>query len=112
KYKPTIAVRDEIIDDMLYRITKEAFQHYLKYEEENNEQMAAHLAGLQKKKDEGAELSEMESAILKNNSRPTETSTWPKYFKNMTSRFFKEEYVENPDALKKFLLENREYMHT
>jgi hypothetical protein len=112
KYRPTIAVRDELVDDMLYRITKEAFQHFLKYEEENNKQMAAFLAGLQKKKDEGATLSEMEATILKNNSRPIEILTWPQYFKNVSSRFFKEEYVENPDALKQFLQENREYMYT
>ena len=111
KYKQTIAIRDEVIDDMLYRITKEAFQHYLKYEEENNMQMAAHLARLQKKKDEGANLSEMESAILKANSRPMETSTWPKYFRMMASSFFKEEYIENPDGLKAFLLNNREYLY-
>ena len=112
KYKPTIAVRDEVIDDMLYRINNEAFQHYLKYEEENNSQMAAHLAKLKKKKEEGATLTEMESAILKANSRPVETTTWPKYFRSMTSLFFKEEYVDNPDALRDFLLKNREYMYS
>lgn len=112
KYKPTIAVRDEVIDDILYRISKEAFDHYLKYEEENNKQMALHIATLQKKKDDGGAMSEMELAILKNNTTPVEPSTWPKYFRMMASSFFKEEYVENPDALKAFLQNNREYMHT
>lgn len=41
-----------------------------------------------------------------------EPSTWPKYFRSMTSMFFKEEYVENPDALKAFLVQNREYMYS
>ena len=112
KYRQTIAIRDEVIDDMLYRISEEAFRHYLKYEEENNKQMAAHVAGLQKKKDEGTTLSEMESAILKANSAPREVSTWAKYFRSMTSTFYKEEYAANPDALKVFLQENREYMYT
>ncbi|MGV3528079.1 MAG: hypothetical protein ACO1OO_04220 [Flavisolibacter sp.] len=112
KYRPTIAIRDEIIDDMLYRITKEAFQHYLAYEEENKKQIALHVSKLQKKKDEGAELSELEGAILKNNSRPAAVTTWPNYFRSVTSRFFKDEYVENPAALEQFLRENREYMHS
>ena len=54
----------------------------------------------------------MESAILKANSAPREVSTWAKYFRSMTSTFYKEEYAANPDALKAFLQENREYMYT
>ena len=54
----------------------------------------------------------MESAILKANSRPMEITTWPKYFRSMTSLFFKEEYLDKPDALKEFLLKNREYMYS
>ena len=74
--------------------------------------MAVHLAKLKKKKDEGATLTEMELAILKANSRPMEITTWPKYFRSMTSLFFKEEYLDKPDALKEFLLKNREYMYS
>lgn len=111
KYRQTIPVRDEIVNDMLYRITKEVYQHYLKYEEETNKGIAEAIAKVKKKKEEGAVLSENEAAFLNANTRTSEPSTWAKYIRTMASQFFKEEYVENPNALKEFLEANREYMY-
>jgi rRNA maturation endonuclease Nob1 len=111
KYQQTIPVRDEMVNDMLYRITKEAYQHYLKYEEEANKSMADAIAKVKKKKEDGITLSESESAFLNAKASIKESTTWAKYFRMMTSQFFKDEYVENPGALKEFLVKNREYMY-
>lgn len=109
KYNDRIATKD-YIDDIIGRLNKESFEDTKIYYEQLNQQMAETVRKLEEKKNKGEALTEMEEAILKAQSKPMPIPDWEQYVQQTSREFFTPEYVNNVEALKQFLRENRKYM--
>lgn len=111
KYNDRIATKD-YIDDMIERLDKDSFEYTRLYYEDMNKQMAQTVETLKKKKEKGEQLTEMDEMIIKAQSKPMPIPNWEQYVQQVSREFFKPEYVDNVEALKQFLSDNRKYMYS
>ncbi|MCK0131243.1 hypothetical protein MWU59_06955 [Flavobacteriaceae bacterium F08102] len=111
KYNDRIATK-VYIDNMVGRLNKDFFNKSVAYYKDLNEKSAKRVAALKARKAKGEKLTKTEEMIMKAQSRPMEIPDWATYVKNTSGKFFNLEYVDNVDALKTYLLENRKYMYS
>lgn len=111
KYNDRIATKASI-DDIIAKLNKESFEKYKTDLADFNVQMKKSTDALRAKKEKGEQLSEMEVMVLSMPVREMPVPTWEQYVQQTSREFFKAEYVQNIDALKNFLFENRKFMYS
>ncbi|SFW19408.1 hypothetical protein SAMN02927921_00472 [Sinomicrobium oceani] len=78
KYNDRIATKD-YIDNVIGMLNKESFEHTVQYYKDLNVQSAKMFKELKEKKAKGKQLTEMEEAIIKAQSRPMPIPDWEQY---------------------------------
>lgn len=111
KYNDRIETKASI-DDIIIKLNIEAYEKYKKDLADFNDQIKKSSDALRAKKEKGEKLSEMEEMVLNMPVREMPSPTWEQYVQRTAREFFKPEYVQNVEALKKFLEENRKFMYS